>query len=259
MTNSLVRLQRLGIKVVGNSIKLFSYLFHAIFPARRFDIPARVPGAPGGNSHSSISSIIWQTNFTSLVTLPIYANFLFNRFMAPEFSYRFVSTEERGRFIEEEFSTKFAAAYKKLRIGAAQADFWRVAVLYKYGGVYLDIDAHLVRSASAIVRGRNEVFLLTRDAEITNYFIASEPMNPKLGLVLERMVVNIEQRSSDNIYELTGPGLFNKLLNPSEITTDLHWRTCNQGTFTNEHFQYLDRPGGKWTKQQDKGSVVAED
>lgn len=30
----------------------------------------------------------------------------------------------------------------------------------------------------------------------------------------------------------------------------------HQGSFTNEHFQYIDKPQGKWTKEQHKVDVV---
>ncbi len=33
---------------------------------------------------------------------------------------------------------------------------------------------------------------------------------------------------------------------------------CNQGSFTNEHFQYIDKKAGKWTKEQQKVSIIRQ-
>jgi len=258
MISLFIRLQRLFIKLLGVTLKLISYVVYLFLPRLRFEIPGYAPARLPSKPVSQIPSIIWQTNFTSRVTLPIFLNYLFNRLLSTGADHRFVTTEEREAFIASNFGERESRAYKRLQIGAAQADFWRVAVLYQHGGVYLDIDAHLVRSLNDVIRGRQEVFLLTRDGEITNYFIASAPQNPKLRAILDTFVTNIEQRSSDNVYELTGPGVFNALLSPASCETDLHWRTCNQGTFTNEYFQYLDRPGGKWTRQQSSLKVISE-
>jgi len=249
------KLQRAAIKVTGNTIKVISYLFHFFFPKKRFLIPSFSSSSSRAEVDNPISRIVWQTNFTDKVTLPVYANYLFNRLFSRGFTYRFVSTDERLAFIEREFPEETVNAYRRLKIGASQADFWRIAVLIKHGGVYIDIDAHFVRSLEAIVRRKKEVFLLTRDGELTNYFIASCKNNDHLKKVLERMVSNIVSRSSNNIYHLTGPGLLNLVLRKEEVQTDSHWRTCNQGTFTNRHFQYIDRVGGKWVDQQRREGI----
>jgi mannosyltransferase OCH1-like enzyme len=61
---------------------------------------------------------------------------------------------------------------------------------------------------------------------------------------------NIEENNLDNVYELTGPGVFNKILDTKKVNTTNYRITCNQGNFTNEYFQYIDKPQGKWTKAQ---------
>ena len=257
MIDILIRVQRLSIKLSGSILKLICLGLYLLCPWLRFNLPSYAPASRQPGSASKIPRIIWQTNFTSKVTLPVYLNYLFNRFLSTTAEYRFITTEEREEFIASYFSERELNAYRRLQIGAAQADFWRVAVLYKHGGVYMDIDAHLVRSLERVIRGHQEVFLLTRDQEITNYFIASAPQNSKLRVILDTVVANIEQQTSGNVYELTGPGVFNAVLGSMDYESDLHWRTCNQGTFTSEYFQYMDRPGGKWTRQQSSVQVVS--
>ena len=205
----------------------------------------------------AVTRRIWQTNFTGKVTLPVYLNYLFNRLMSPSFDYRFMVTADRERFVRENYPGRIFDAYSRIQIGAAQADFWRVLVLQKYGGVYMDIDAHLVWPLEKILKpDQEELFLQIKTGEISNYFIASKPNNPNLAAIIDQIVENIENESSENVYDLTGPGVFNKVLGDRNVPNRYYLYTCNQGNFTNEYFQYIDKPQGKWTKEQKKVPVL---
>lgn len=53
---------------------------------------------------------------------------------------------------------------------------------------------------------------------------------------------------SMGVYHSTGPTVLNNILSAKAVihTQDRKY-VCIQGTFTNEHFQYIDKPRGKWT------------
>ncbi len=257
------RVVRPIIKVIANFSKVCCYLFHFLFPTKRFSLPSRSSPLFGRGSSfvpRLIPQIMWQTNYTSRVTLPVYLNYLFNRLMAPTFAYRFMVTEDRASFIRDNFSPNTFEAYDRLQIGAAQADFWRLLVLQKYGGVYMDIDAHLIWPLHRVIKSNDsEVFIKIKTGEISNYFIASKPDNPPLKAVARQVQSNIETGSSENVYNLTGPGVFNSVLKNFSVNTGYYLNVCNQGNFTNEYFQYLDKPEGKWTKEQFRVSVIRRD
>lgn len=44
---------------------------------------------------------MWQTNFTNKVTLPLYVNYLLNRFMALSYEYRFMDNMVAEKYIGE--------------------------------------------------------------------------------------------------------------------------------------------------------------
>jgi mannosyltransferase OCH1-like enzyme len=249
------------IKLVANTIKVTSYGFHFLFPRKRFSLPEHAaPWLKTRQPNGGIPHVIWQTNFTNKVTFPVYLNYLFNRLMAPGFEYRFMITEARGEFIKANYPDDIYQNYLKLQIGAAQADVWRVLVLLKYGGVYMDIDAHAVWPlASILKRGGEELFVTTRKGELSNYFIASMPGNSRLQLVAERINENIAERRYPGVFQLTGPGVFNEVLSLDEVDTVSYRHACNQGSFTNRHFQYIDKKEGKWHEQQHKTEVVRID
>lgn len=254
-----ILLTRQLIKLFANLTKMLSYGFHAVLPNRRFTLPERAPALLRG-SRRPIPRIIWQTNFTNRVTLPVYLNYLFNRLISPTFEYRFMITEARADFIREHYPAEIFEQYSRLQIGAAQADFWRLLVLQKYGGVYLDIDAHAVWPLGFIIKpGHEELYIIRQNHELTNYFIASKPDNPNLARLIDRVWNNIRENTIKGVYNLTGPGVFNQVLDYRQVPTTFYRYTCSQGSFTNEHFQYIDKPQGKWTKEQKKTDVVRQD
>ncbi len=245
------------IKVFANFTKLLCYPFHFLFPNKRFTIPSRSAPLYKTDKPSVISRIIWQTNYTDRVTLPLYFNYLFNRLLSPSFEYRFMITAERADFIKTNYSAEIYENYSKLQIGAAQADFWRLLVLQKHGGIYLDIDAHFVWPLGAIINpDYDELYVTTKRGDISNYFIASKSDNPHLEQMISLILNNIKENSLKNVYDLTGPGVFNHVLDNTKVNTTLYRYTCNQGNFTNEYFQYIDKPEGKWTKAQKEIDIV---
>lgn len=235
-------------KIFGTLVKTFAYPFHFIFPQKRFIIPSHKKPLIKPKKEYLIPRTIWQTNFTNKASLPVYANYLFNRLMGYDFEHRFVSTQERLEYIRAHASQRYIDAYEKLTIGAAQADFWRVFVLYNEGGVYMDIDAHAVWPLSKILPQEQKELILMTKHRYSNYFIAAAPKNEHLKNTLEVIVDNIENRRIDGgVYNLTGPTALNEAIGDKEVAHRHNKITCIQGSFTNEYFQYIDRPRSKWT------------
>jgi mannosyltransferase OCH1-like enzyme len=260
LKNALIQVTRLIIKLVANLSKVLCYLFHYLFPNKRFTLPAKSKPLINLSHSDQIPHILWQTNFTGQVTLPVYINYLFNRLMAPSFEYRFMVTEDRADFIRSTYPDEIYRAYKKLQIGASQADFWRLLVLQTEGGVYMDIDAHLIWPLGWTIKSEHKaLYLRIKTGEISNYFIASSPDNPQLQQMIDHIRKNISENTIENVYELTGPGVFNHVLAGQIFDTTYYKQTCNQGNFTNEYFQYIDKPQGKWTKEQQQVKLIKTD
>ena len=244
-------------KVIGNFLKVLCYPPHFLFPNVRFSLPHRSEPILATNSAHRIPKIIWQTNYTDRVTLAVYLNYLFNRCLSPTYAYRFMDTRERVEFIKEHCSADVLEAYSKLLIGAAQADLWRILVLRKFGGVYLDIDAHPVWPLGFIIKPDcEELYIEHKHNLISNYFLASTKDNPHLDLILEAILGNIGRASSNDVSEVTGPAVLDATLNRLNVPTAYYKCTCYQGSFTNEFFQYVDHPQGKWNKVQLTSPIV---
>lgn len=240
-------------KFLGTFVKTFSYVFHFFFKNKRFTIPEYSQALIAGKE-SIIPKIIWQTNYSNNVTLPVYVNYLFNRLMSLDWEYRYVSTEARLEFIKAHASERIYHAFEQLTDGASQADFWRIFTLNYYGGVYMDIDAHAVWPLSKMIKPDDkELFLMTKH-NYSNYFIASAKENPYLQKALDITVDNIEQKNiGGGVYDLTGPTVLNRAIGEDQVNQRHSKYTCIQGSFSNEYFQYMDKPRGKWIhKKQDE-------
>jgi mannosyltransferase OCH1-like enzyme len=162
-----------------------------------------------------------------------------------------------AEFIKTNYPQDVYERYLRIRIGAGQADFWRALVLQKLGGVYLDIDAHTVTSLDNIIGPEDdEGFIIRKDGRLDSYFIASGPGNPNIKKVISQIMVNIDKAATNSIYEMTGPKVFNDVLDVKNVRNVLYRYAAVQGSFTNERFQYIDKPQGKWTKEQQKTAIL---
>lgn len=238
------------IRLIGNIFKLTAYPFHFLLPKVRFKLPEYSPAKLKLSKRSTIPRTIWQTNFTNKCTMPMYMNYLFNRLMSLNCDYRYVSTEARDEYLKKNAPKEVYDAYLRLTNGAAQADLWRLFVINKEGGVYMDIDATLVWPLDKLIANEDKALYIKikNNSRFTNYFIASAPNNPVLSKIIEKILWNIENFNPEmGVYHSTGPGVFDELLkDTANIHTQDRKYVCIQGSFTNEYFQYLDRPGTKW-------------
>lgn len=235
-------------KVFGAILKGISFIIYFIFPKLRFTIPKVSKVKRILKNDNLIPKIIWQTNYSNIVTLPVYVNYLFNRLMSLDWEYRYVSTEDRLEYLRNNAPKNYIEAFEQLTDGAAQADFWRLFVLNNIGGVYMDIDAHVVLPLSTLIKPEDKELFIKSKLRYNNYFLATMPNNKHFINTLDLIVDNIENRRIDGgVYSLTGPMALNQAIGDEEINYRLYKYTCIQGSFTNEYFQYMDKPRGKWT------------
>lgn len=254
------------IKLFANILRLAFYCHYKLYPNQRFQIESTkelrsIRHQVYCYPKKRIPRIIWQTNYTDKVSLAIKAGWLCNRLLSPGYDYKFHTTEMCKDFVEHHFPGETSRLYSRLTIGAAQADLWRLLVLYKHGGVYMDIDAHLIWPLDRLITPvTSDLFLYHRkNRKSTNYFIASEPGNPTLKFLINETLKRIEKAQKKSVYQLTGPGVFQHILPKRAHTWRYSCHTCMQGNFSDKFFQYLDNPAGHWKTLQRLQRVVRID
>ncbi|MAZ16877.1 glycosyltransferase family 32 protein [Oricola sp.] len=248
------------IKYSANALRPLFLLHHLFRPSKRYTLPHHAPAIFRSKSSRSIPRIVWQTNYTDRVTLAVYASFLMNRLMAPTFEYRFHNDEEMDRFVEENCSPETAAAFAKLQIGAARADFWRILVLLKHGGVYLDMDANFVWPPERFIRENDEhFFIFDRSGEVTNFLLASAPDNPVFERLESFLRDNIDAGKLGSVFDMTGPIAIGNCLADEPVEMHSFRNVCHQGQFTNPRLQYPDKGRMKWSSEQKLKSILRRD
>jgi mannosyltransferase OCH1-like enzyme len=109
-----------------------------------------------------IEKNIYQTYFTKILPDPIYT--IINNHIAnnPLYKYHFFDDNEMNDFVYSSFDNDIKTAYNALQIGAAKADFWRYLVLYKNGGVYIDMDSCINIPLDSFIQS-NDTAIITRE------------------------------------------------------------------------------------------------
>ena len=129
----------------------------------------------------------------------------------PEYDYQFYDDARIDRFIGEEYGSDILKLCRRINIGAARADFFRYAMLYKRGGVYLDIDSLLVDRLSSFVTASDQA-VISLESNLTHYVqwaLVYEAGHPFLGKTLEKVIDNLSaNRFPHNVHRMTGPGAY---------------------------------------------------
>lgn len=247
------------IQLIGNLFKVVFYADLRLRPKKRYTVPSFSPPLLGAASPRSIPRIVWLTNYSNRVTLSVYANYLFNRLIAPTFEFRFRDDEDCARFINEHCSAEVRDLYSRLQIGAAKADFWRILVLSAHGGIYMDVDAALLWPPEWFLEPhQSELLIRPKDGKLTNYFLATAPGNPIFKTIADRISTNIAENSIKSVFDMTGPTVVDAVASVFPIHTAPYNLVCKQGIFTNKAFQYPDDKTRYWVTAQAQMDIVRD-
>ena len=121
----------------------------------------------------------------------------------PEYTYKFYDDDMCDQFMKE-FDLRAWKAYRRIIPGAFKADLWRYCVLYKYGGVYADIDTVCLGKIDNFLNEKTE-FVAPIDLDdklLYNAFIAAAPGSKILRACIDTIVHNVENNiiPEDKIY-----------------------------------------------------------
>jgi len=156
----------------------------------------------------SIQKIIFQTYKTSNLPFITRWHIYWLKRRNPEYDYQFYDDERIDVFIRNEYGDEVYALYKRINIGAAKADFFRYAVLYKKGGVYLDIDSLITkRIDSFIMPEDNAVIAFESNLNFyVQWVLFYEAGHPILKQTMEDVINNLkENKYPHDSHQMTGP------------------------------------------------------
>jgi mannosyltransferase OCH1-like enzyme len=191
-------------------------LYFGIMICKRFYILESFQPNDEWKKHT-IPHKIWQTYKTTQLpeqALKCQATW----FDQPGFKYNFMNDAQIDYFVQKHFDTKIYKAFKMLPLGVMKADFWRYCVLYKYGGVYSDIDSVLVKPMGEWgIKNEDKLIIgLENDIHFCQWTIACVAKHPILWAVIETMteqiLVGIDTSNPHFVHKYTGPGMWTRVI-----------------------------------------------
>lgn len=217
----------------------------------------------------SIPKFIFQTFKTS--KLPFITRWHINRFKKrnPEYSYEFYDDGRIEDFFKTEYPEEVFKAYKKLNIGAAKADFFRYAILYKKGGVYLDIDSGISGRLADFIKP-DDTAIITHEGDpclFAQYALVYSAGHPFLKKTIDLVIENIKLNKFPNdVHAMTGPTVYTKAIEQC-LQEDPNIPHRVFGTDYNGHLKvkyrfgkfFLYKRGDHWKKQQLVTPVIKTD
>ena len=134
----------------------------------------------------------------------------------PEYTIFLYDDNDIDNFIKDNFDEKIYNSFKKLKVGAAKADFWRYCVLYKNGGVYLDVDSNILKPLNQLIKPDDKC-IITRENNkgvFNNWFMIFDKEHPILWNTIQKCCYNIDNKTTNDVCKLTGPeGPFTDAIN----------------------------------------------
>jgi hypothetical protein len=106
----------------------------------------------------------------------------------PDYQVKLYDNNDCIQFLKREYTDEHVNIFNYIKDGPIKADFWRVCILYKYGGIYSDIDVEPLVSIENIMEN-NVSFLTCFSAyhkNINPHFMVSQPNHKLLKMCIDK-------------------------------------------------------------------------
>lgn len=163
-----------------------------------------------------IEKNIFQSWYTKVLDPLMQAKINVFKNLNPDYSYNLYDDNDMDNFVNEHFKGEIAKCYNKLNIIVAKVDFWRYLVLYKYGGIYLDMDSSIEKPLDELIRSTDEAIITAEGNPglYVQWALIFSKGHPILKKTIDLIIINIKNNSYPNdIHKMTGPSVYTKAIN----------------------------------------------
>ena len=195
-------------------------------PIELFDFPHHVPRRTKQDEEvrNGVPLVIYESWKSHEVPKGMRDNILRLLETNPEFDYYLYSDEECAAFIAHNYDKDVLAAFHTLKPGAYKSDLWRYCILYKFGGVYMDIKCYSTVPLVNIIDKNPTVFVKDEGAPwitgdffgqicLYNGFMISPPKNEVFKLCIDEIIESCKDRLyRNNVFDITGPCLLGRIV-----------------------------------------------
>jgi mannosyltransferase OCH1-like enzyme len=187
---------------------------------------------------------IFQTWHSKILPPGMAKTVLMNKSLNPKFRYFLFDDKDCFDFIKNNFDTDVLNAYTSLIPGAYKADLWRYCVLYKKGGIYLDIKYRPLNNFRFINLMEDEHFVLDNDNNcIYNAVMICKPGNELLLKAIHKIVENVKKKFyGESFLEPTGPLMLRKLVNENKMLVNIDLKHNEVGNGDSKYIYFKNIP-----------------
>jgi len=198
-----------------------------------------VPSLPRMEQGASIPRVLHQTFPSRVLPVLIQENVRRLRELHPNWEYRFYDDRDIEEYIRASYGDEILAYFERIdpRYGAARADLFRYLLMYREGGVYLDIKSAARGSLDQILRSDDQYVLsywrgsqfsgwgdyseLRKygGREFQQWHIIAAPGHPFLKSVIETVLLNIDSYNPltwnvgrKGVMRVTGPVAYTRAI-----------------------------------------------
>jgi mannosyltransferase OCH1-like enzyme len=157
-------------------------------------------------------------------------------FNNPAFKHYLYDDDDCRDFIKNNFNNIILNAFDSLIPGAYKADLFRYCILYKQGGIYMDIKYTHINNFKFINLTEREHFVLDVDNfNIYNALMVCLPNNPILLNAINKIVENVKNKYyGSSSLDPTGPGLLGSII-PQNVKNKIIMNHINYLTCENKY------------------------
>ena len=144
--------------------------------------------------------------------------------MNPAYKYHLYTDDDMEQFVKDNYPGIIYECYKRLNIIVAKVDLWRYLILYKEGGVYLDMDSSIEKPLDELILPDDEAIMTVEKNPgiYVQWGMIFKSKHPILKRTIEYVVDNIQRNAYPNdIHKMTGPTVISRALN------DIHFSIFN--------------------------------
>lgn len=191
------------------------------------------------NNNQRIPKIIYQTWFTKYIPEEIleYRNKMLKK--NADYKYYLYDDTDMDNYVRNNFDNNTYLNFNKLKVPTAKADFWRYLILYKTGGIYLDMDSTIDINLNNFIN-KNEHAILSKEKN-EGYFLQWCLIFNKNHPILKEVINLVNYNISNNLYKddiisLTGPGVYTKAIHNIHnkyFTEPLLWKNKEKNKIYN--------------------------
>jgi mannosyltransferase OCH1-like enzyme len=170
------------------------------------------------NTNFEIPANIFQTWHSKKLPKSMFLAVSKIKKVNPRFNYYLFDDNDCRKFIKKHFCSDILNAYDSLIPGAYKADLWRYCVLYKVGGIYLDIKYIPINNFKFINLLDKEYWVTDSDRNgIYNALMVCKSGNQILLNAINKIVENVKNKYYGNSFlEPTGPRLLGQYFTHEE-------------------------------------------